>query len=103
VLWHIVTFRFRSDAAAAARQEMVVGLLGLPEVIAEIALLRVGPAIDDPDVLGLITGFADEAALAVYRDHPEHLPLVARANELCTSIERLDVASDDPHDALPRT
>ncbi|CAN5229988.1 MAG: Dabb family protein [Euzebyales bacterium] len=103
MLWHIVTFRFRGDVAAAERDALAAEVRGLPGAIPELALLRVAPAIDDPDVLGVITGFADEAALAVYRDHPEHLPVVARANDLCVSIQRLDMVSDDPHDALPRT
>jgi len=87
VLWHIVRFRFPADVDPAARADLEARLAGL----------------DDPQVTGLLTGFADEAALAVYRDHPEHVPVVARARELCEDIVRLDVVTDDPPDALPRT
>jgi len=102
VLWHIVRFRFPADVDPAARADLEARLAGL-DAIDEVRFVRVGRDLDDPQVTGLLTGFADEAALAVYRDHPEHVPVVARARELCEDIVRLDVVTDDPPDALPRT
>jgi len=102
VLWHIVRFRFPDDGDPTARTALEEQLAGL-HTIPEVRLLRVARDIDDPQVTGLLTGFDDEAGLAVYRDHPDHVPVVARARELCESITRLDIATDDPSDALPRT
>lgn len=103
MLWHVVTFRFRSDADEASREELADALAELAESIDELRFLRVGPSIDEPDVLGLLTGFDDETGLAVYRDHPAHQPVLTRARELCAEITRLDIATPDPSTALPRT
>lgn len=101
MLWHVVKFRFAADADAAAREQLATALAGLTDQIAELRFLRVGPSIDEPDVLGLLTGFDDEAGLAVYRDDPAHLPVLAQAKALCAEIVRLDIVSDDPGDILP--
>jgi hypothetical protein len=102
VLWHIVRFRFRPDVDQADREALARSMAGLADTIDELRLVRVAPSVDEPDVLGLITGLDDADALAAYRDHPDHLPVVARARELCEEIVRLDVVTDDPADALPR-
>lgn len=101
MLWHVVTFRFRSDAREQERDELADALAELIESIDELRFVRVAPAIDEPDVLGLLTGFDDEAALAVYRDHPAHQPVVSLARELCADVRRLDILTADPSDALP--
>ncbi len=100
MLWHIVKFRFAEDAASGEREELAMALAGLVGEIDELRFVRVAPSIDDPDVLALLTGFDDEAGLAVYRDHPAHLPVVARAGELCADVIRLDFLTEDPVDAL---
>jgi hypothetical protein len=102
VLWHIVRFRFAEGTAEADRRALLDDLAGLVDHIAELRFVRVAPSIEEPDVIGLISGLDDAEALAVYRDHPAHLPVVARARELCSEITRLDVMTDDPGDALPR-
>jgi hypothetical protein len=103
MLWHIVTFRFSPEAGVAQRDALVSALTGLIDDIDELRFVRVAPSLDEPDVVGLLSGFDDAADLAVYRDHPAHLPVVARARELCAEITRLDLVTDDPPDALPRT
>lgn len=103
MLWHIVRFRFAGDVEDGERVAFEDSLRGLAGRIDDLRLLRVARAVDEPDVTGLITGFADEAGLGNYRDHPAHVPVVARARELCAEITRLDVATADPPDALPRT
>jgi hypothetical protein len=101
VLWHIVRFRFTEGAGSGEREELAMALSGLVDEIDEVRFLRVAPSIDEPDVLALLSGFDDEAGLAVYRDSPAHLPVVARARELCSEVVRLDFVTDDPVDALP--
>lgn len=101
MLWHVVTFRFRPGVGDQERDELADALAELIESIDELRFLRVAPAIDDPDVLGLLTGFDDEAGLAAYRDHPAHQPVVARAKELCADVSRLDIVTSDPSHVLP--
>lgn len=103
MLWHIVRFRFAPDTDDAARAELAASLAALPDHIEELCFARAAPDLDEPDVLGLLTGFDDMAALDAYRNHPAHLPVVALARELCQEIVRLDLVTDDPPDALART
>jgi hypothetical protein len=100
MLWHIVRFRSPHDVDPDARHALEADLGSLDEHIDEIAWLAVARDLDDARVTGLLSGFADEAALDVYREHPAHLPVVARARELCDDIQRLDVhASVPPRDS----
>lgn len=96
MLWHIVRFRFPPTVDDAARQALERDLLRLDDVIDEVVWLAVARDVDEPDVTGLLTLFADEHALAAYRDHPEHIPVVARARALCDEIVRLDVEAGTP-------
>lgn len=96
MLWHIVRFTFPAGVAEADRRALEADLAGLDERIAEVRYLAVGRDIDDPAVTGLVTAVDDEAALAAYREHPEHRPVVARARELCERIDRLDVVAAAP-------
>jgi hypothetical protein len=93
VLWHIVKFRFRPEVSQADRTDLAEQLRALAEHIGELRALHVAPSIDEGDVLGLVTQLDDADALAVYRDHPAHLPVAARARELCAEIVRLDMLS----------
>ena len=103
MLWHIVKFRFAEETTDEERTSLEHALAGLADRIEQVRLLRVARSVDEADVSGLLSGFDDEAALATYRDHPEHLPVVARARELCEEITRLDIETDDPTDVLTRT
>lgn len=101
MLWHIVRFRFPDDTDSAEREQFEADLAGL-DAISAVRLVRVARDVDDPQVTGLITGFDDVDALAVYRDHPDHVPVVERARQLCESITRLDLPTGDDPAALPR-
>jgi hypothetical protein len=96
MLWHIVRFTFPAEAAEDDRRALEAGLVGLEAQIDEVRYLAVGRDLDDPAITGLVTAFDDEQALAVYRDHPDHQPVVARARELCERIDRLDILADAP-------
>jgi hypothetical protein len=101
LLWHIVRFRFSPDASEEARGQLREALDALPEEIPELRFARAAPSIDEPDVLGLLSGFDDAAGLAAYQVHPAHLPVVERVRELCDEVVRLDVLADAPEDLLP--
>lgn len=100
MLWHIVRFRFPDHVAEADRRALEASLADLEAQIDEVRYLAVGRDLDDPWVTGLVTAFDDEAALAVYRDHPAHVPVVGRARELCEEIHRLDIVADGPPGGL---
>lgn len=91
MLWHVVRFRFPEGVDPDARLALERDLAHLATAIDEVAWLAVGRDLEDPRVTGLLSGFESEADLVTYRDHPAHVPVVARARELCDEIHRLDV------------
>ena len=76
---HVVMFRFRDDADAAARQAVQDAIAAMPEATGVTEVYAIGPD------LGLAEGnfdfvvvgdFADQAAYMAYRDNPEHQRIV---------------------------
>ena len=100
MLWHIVRFTFADDMSETHRDELEDQLRSLVDHIDELRFIRVARDLDDPSVTGLISGFDDADGLAVYADHPAHVPVAARLREASKDIARLDVVTDDPPDAL---
>jgi hypothetical protein len=93
LIWHVVRFELgRLDEDVRTDVEAQLAALAGIDVV---SFLRVGRDVEDPDVTGLIVGLADEAALAAYRDHPDHQPVVRRIAELDVPRTRLDIASED--------
>jgi hypothetical protein len=93
VIWHVVRFDL-GDLDGSTRLEVEAALADLVHLDV-VSFLRSGRDVEDPSVTGLIVGLADEAALAAYRDHPDHLPVVRRIRELGVPVSRLDIATDD--------
>jgi hypothetical protein len=93
VIWHVVRFEL-GDLDEQTRREVETALADLVHLDV-VSFLRTGRDVDDPAVTGLMVGLADEAALAAYRDHPDHLPFIDRIRELGVPVTRLDIASDD--------
>jgi quinol monooxygenase YgiN len=94
MLYHIVRFTFPSGVDETARAALEADLAALDRHIEVVRWLAVARDLEDPAVTGLLSAFDDEAGLAVYRDHPAHLPVVAAARELCERIDRLDVTAE---------
>ncbi len=99
MIWHIVRFDF-TGVDPAERRAIEDDLRGLA-AIDEVGWLRVAREIGDAEVTGLITVFADEAALDTYRVHPLHTPVVARIRAAGASVIRLDIETDDDVTELP--
>lgn len=57
-------------------------------------------AVGEPHILGLIVGFASEAALLAYQQHPAHAPVARRIDALAERVVRLDMVTDDPSGEL---
>jgi hypothetical protein len=99
VIWHVVRFDCR-DLDGSTRQELESSLEALA-TLDEVAWLRVARDVEEPTVTGLLTVFADVEALARYRVHPEHVPVVERIRALGIPTVRLDIATDDEPSDLP--
>lgn len=93
MLWHIVRFDC-GHLDAADRDDLEAQLRGLV-ALDVVRGLRLARDVDDPAVTGLLVALDDRDALAIYRDHPDHLPVVARVRELGVGATRLDVVTDD--------
>ena len=98
MLWHVVRFELGhlDEDTRADLERQLAALVDLDVV----RFLRLGRDVEDPAVTGLLVGLDDAAALAVYRDHPDHQPVVARVRELGVTATRLDVLTDDEPGAL---
>lgn len=101
MLWHIVRFELPHDVDDTERSALAADLRGLADAIDEVAFVRVAEqAVGEPHVLGLIVGFANEAALLAYQQHPAHAPVARRIDALAERVVRLDMVTDDRPDAL---
>jgi hypothetical protein len=98
VIWHSVRFDF-STTDAGVRDEIEAQLAGLA-ALDVVDGLRIGRDIVDPEVTGLLVTLADEQALATYRDHPDHAPVVARIRDLGVGVTRFDIVTDDARTVL---
>ena len=99
MIWHVVRFDC-SEVEEGTRREVEAALAGLAE-LEEVAWLRVARDVEEPTITGLITVFTDVDALARYRVHPEHVPVVERIRALGIPAVRLDIATDDDPADLP--
>lgn len=98
MIWHVVRFEL-GGLDEPTRREVEAALADLAHLDV-VAFLRTGRDVEDPDVTGLVVGLADEHALAAYREHPDHLPVVRRIRELGVRVTRLDLATDDDPSVL---
>lgn len=91
---HIVSFKYKSDASAAARQDHRAQLSALAHANIEGVLdLKVGedfvrsPRSYDT---GLVVSFRDRAALEIYAKHPRHEPVARLGRDLSETIVAVD-------------
>ena len=100
MLRHVVFFKFKQEVPAAARQDFLHMLRGLPAKTPEIVSSEVGE-----DIMGtprsyhvaLISTLSGRDALDVYAKHPDHQPVLARAREVCEAIAAVDFVTTDEH------
>ena len=89
---HLVSFKYRSDVDAAARQDHRSRLSALADIDG-ILDLKVGedfvrsPRSYDT---GLVISFRDRAALDVYATHPRHQPVAKLGRDLSETIVAVD-------------
>lgn len=90
---HIVIFKFKEEVPQSDRDGFLEMLRALPSKISEIIdfeagydVVRSARAFD----LGLVTSYADLAALDRYAKHEHHLPVIARSKEICQQVASVD-------------
>jgi hypothetical protein len=89
---HLVSFKYRSDVGAAARQDHRTRLSALANIDG-ILDLKVGedfvrsPRSYDT---GLVVSFRDRAALDMYATHPRHVPVAKLGRDLSETIVAVD-------------
>ena len=97
MLTHIVIWKYRADVTQEQRDEHLAALRRLPFLIPEIISFNVGY-----DVLklprsyhtGLVSTFADEAALEAYTVHPEHQKVANMGKEISEHVASVDFVDD---------
>ncbi|MBK8466006.1 MAG: Dabb family protein [Chloracidobacterium sp.] len=93
MLIHIVCWKYKAETEAELRDEHRAKLRALPSLIPNILSFDVGE-----DVLhlersfdtGLVSHFADIAALDQYNDHPEHQKVAAMGREIAEKVVSVD-------------
>lgn len=90
---HIVFFKFKPEADAAAVAEIEQGLNALPGKITEIKAFQVGRDVIRSERsydMALVSDFEDLAALDRYQVHPEHQAVVAKVKAAASSVVAVD-------------
>jgi hypothetical protein len=91
-LLHLVCFKYKADAGAAAQDDHRARLAAL-EDIDGIASLKVGADVARSPRsydTGLAITFADRAALDAYQKNPRHVPVAQFGVSLCEHIVAVD-------------
>jgi Stress responsive A/B Barrel Domain len=89
---HLVSFKYRSDVDAAARQNHRSQLSALADLDG-ILDLKVGEDFVRSQRsydTGLVVSFRDRAALDVYATHPRHQPVAKLGRDLSETIVAVD-------------
>ncbi len=90
---HVVFFKFKPEASAAARSSVVDELRALPDKISLIRSFEVGEDIMHSarawDVVEIAT-YDDLEALETYTRHDDHVEVVLKLRELCESVGSVD-------------
>lgn len=89
---HIVLFKMKPEAANKM-EELAQALRGLPNKIDCIEEFEAGVDIvgtSNSFDVGLNSTFASRENLDTYRDHPEHVKVVAFIKEICSDTVKVD-------------
>mgnify|MGYP000131392628 CR=1 FL=1 len=90
---HIVIFKFKPEVPQSDRDGFLEMLRALPAKISEIVDFEAGfDVIHSPRAfdLALVSSYADLDALDRYAKHEHHLPVIARAKEICEQVASVD-------------
>ena len=97
ILIHIVAWKYKDSAGEDERNEHRSKLLALKNAIPELNELHVGSDVlklDRSFDTGLVAKFADEDALEVYTNHPDHLEVAGMGKVIADKVISVDFFSD---------
>jgi stress responsive alpha/beta barrel protein len=90
---HVVFFKFKSEASAGARREVINQLRALPDKIDVIRSFEIGEDIMHSarawDVVEIAT-YDDLEALETYTRHDDHMEVVLKLREICEAVGSVD-------------
>lgn len=90
---HVVFFKFKQEASAAARRAVVDQLRALPDKIDVIRAFEIGEDIMHSarawDVVEIAT-YDDLQALELYTRHDDHVEVVLKLREICEAVGSVD-------------
>lgn len=90
---HIVLFKFKTETTENDKAALLNMLRELPGKIDKIIEMKVGAdVVRSPRSfdMGLTSLFASLDDLGVYAVHPDHLPVVSKAKEICEQVVAVD-------------
>lgn len=96
MLTHIVCWKYKPETTEAERIAHIEKLNALTSVIPEIVSFSVGRDVLNLDRsfdTGLVSTFADRAALDSYSAHPQHVEVAMFGKEICEKIVSVDFLS----------
>jgi hypothetical protein len=90
---HVVFFKFKPEAGADARREVINQLRALPDKIDLIRSWEIGEDIMHSarawDAIEIAT-FDDLGALDIYTRHDSHVDVVVKLREICDAVGSVD-------------
>ena len=90
---HIVVFSVES-ARVSELDELIDALRALADQIDEIEAIACGRVLNATEFDAALTvDVADEAALAAYREHPAHQPVLERLRAMASKIVVADITA----------
>ncbi|ASU83001.1 stress protein [Nocardiopsis gilva YIM 90087] len=98
-LRHIALFRWTDGVTSEQVGEVVDGLSRLPSRIPELRAYTFGPDLGVSDGtydFGVVADLADEKALTVYREHPDHQAVLAVMRPLIADRASVQIHIADP-------
>ena len=98
MLTHIVCWKYKAEITEQQREDHRAQLRNLPNVISEILTFSVGA-----DVLhlersydtGLVSTYADRAALDAYTVHPEHQAVANLGKQIAEKVVSVDFLTEE--------
>lgn len=92
MLIHVVSFKYKPETPATARQDHVAALEGLKTLPGVLELAVGADVVQSPRSYdtGLLVKFANRHALDAYAVHPEHVPVAELGRALASHIVAVD-------------
>jgi hypothetical protein len=98
MLTHVVLLKFKPDVCEEDIRNLEQALDRLPDRIMEIQMYEFGRDVLKSERsfdFALIGLFANLPALERYQKHPDHLPVAARIQSMCSDVVTVDFAGSD--------